>query len=368
MTDRIQPINKFLMLLTLGVFILLIILVYTYRPIRTVSALEGSIEESSYARGFIIRNESIVNAPHDGWIVNTLATGTRVRRNDSVLKYSLEEIDQKNSIKDKETDLQETPIHTIDINSKMDEFQKLNFEGNILEARIMFNQIVGIQETIVRLEPRPSETKVTNSKLISLPTPIPGTISYYTDGLEELLTVNSLKDLDEKLLVNLQPKGKELDTTILRVNAPAYKVFDNLKWYMSLIVPLEDGEFIKGQNVRIYIEEIEDMVTGTVDFFNLGVDNNILVLNCTTQILGLDRLRIINVQIIKNIHRGIKIPIDSIVEHDDIVGVIIKQRGKYIFKEIQVIMKDENNAIIDGIRDLEEVVINPRWVKRFHWR
>lgn len=355
----------------LAVYVVLLFLLFAsigiYRPIQTIRASDGIIEETILGVGWVIRDETVVKGPSEGWIIDSTEGGIRIRKNDVIVRFA----NAEPTIKREGNNSQETLKDSVDdeIKKRKLEIQRLNLAGDTYRAAATFNKLIDLLSNVNEYQ---GKGKVNNTELKSFTiiAPRSGIVSYHIDGLEDKLTIANIKNLNKGFLNNLEGRSIETGKQQFKEDTPILKIFDNLKWYIAIVLngDSESHEFKKGQRIQIYIEDSTEKLAATVHSINESEDSLTLILLCDTHLEDIDTLRKINVKVIGKTHRGIKIPGEAIHQHQGKDGVILKQRGKYIFKEVSIIAKDKESVIIEGIRTMEEVVINPKWVKKLYWR
>jgi putative membrane fusion protein len=368
MTDNMKnKMQNRLLALYVVLILLLFVIIGIYRPIQTIRASEGTIEDTILGVGWVIRDEIVVNGPSEGWIIDSTEGGVRIRKNDVIVKFA----NVEPTIKREGNNNQDTLKDSVEdeINKRKLEIQRLNLAGDTYRAAATFNRLLDLLSNVNEYQDK-GKANNTELKSFTITAPRAGIVSYHIDGLEDKLTIASLSNLSKEYLNNLEGRAIETGKEQFKEDSPILKIFDNLKWYLAIVLrgDTETHEFKKGQRIQVYLEDSSEKLAATVQSINEGDDSLTLVLLCDTQLKNIDSLRKTNVRIIDKTHSGIKIPEESIYQHQGKDGVILKQRGKYIFKEVSIIAKDKESVIVEGIRTMDEVVINPKWVKRLYWR
>ena len=73
----------------------------------------------------------------------------------------------------------------------------------------------------------------------------------------------------------------------------------------------------------------------------------LVVIKFTNYLYELYEERYLDIELIKNTYEGLKVPNESIVEHDKIKGVFIKDiSGIVRFRPVEILARDTQNAIV----------------------
>lgn len=202
----------------------------------------------------------------------------------------------------------------------------------------------------------------------------PGYVCYFVDGCEAKINANSLDQLRKD---NIQQHGEaKAIPTINGKSAPGepvFKIIRNSEWWMLCYVDLEQAkDFEAGAKCQVEIagKTIKGYVRTKLkegDSYKIIIGSNIYFDNCML-------LRTSKINIILAEGEGLIIDNTSIVNRDNTLGVIVKDKIGYLhFKPIQVIsdngtksavyedifMNVEGN-FVETLKTYDEVIRTPK--------
>ena len=190
----------------------------------------------------------------------------------------------------------------------------------------------------------------------------PGILSYAVDGLEGVL---SSENLTEDEVQGLKEKSSDYSHLVsghsLSPGDELYRIVDNRSLKLVLFIPdswqdnLNEGEevFLQPANTDLEIS------AGVKRIFEPEDDLPVLLETRGFVERWLNK-REVEVDLIKSIHRGIKVPLDAIFSRPEARGVLrVEQGGRFRFVEVSVIASDGESAIVEGIDIGDQIIVNP---------
>ncbi|WP_078808637.1 HlyD family efflux transporter periplasmic adaptor subunit [Selenihalanaerobacter shriftii] len=180
-----------------------------------------------------------------------------------------------------------------------------------------------------------------------------GVVSYHIDGLESSLTIDNLKRLNYDRYKKLRYKVNQVnDGEKLNNGRPIFKIVENYLLY--LIMPLSKNKsylFEAGTEVRFELleKEIQKKFSAKVDHIIESKPKDLLVLRVESFPPLFLNLRKTDVKLIRSSYNGITVPISALVKKGSKTGVMVIQDDKHSFKEIKVVSKGEEKAIVKGV-------------------
>ena len=142
---------------------------------------------------------------------------------------------------------------------------------------------------------------------------------------------------------------------------------DNSIWYVSLVCNKEDAKsFSVGEHVSLRFEGESGEAKGVVEYISKEQSGKYMVTISSSSYANYPMMnRFASLTVVKESHRGLKIPLKSIRVKDGKSGVYVKTENTLRYKEIEILCKDDKYAIVkfDNTRSgslllYDEVVVN----------
>lgn len=189
-----------------------------------------------------------------------------------------------------------------------------------------------------------------------------GIISFSFDGLEKKVNLNNIDQINLNNFNKFDSNyNQHFNGDQIHKNKPLYRVINNFKLNIMVEVPknyqdrfrVDELIFLQEKNtdqlIRAKISEIKYSLDST--YFNIELERFVSE--------WLSR-RWIDLNIIKNIYRGIKIPKKAVFTQPSGQGVLtVNGFNKFKFKEVMVLDGNEDDVIVNGLEIGEEVIVNP---------
>lgn len=170
-----------------------------------------------------------------------------------------------------------------------------------------------------------------------------GVFVSFTDGMEATLTP------DQYSLLTPSKVDEYIDNGGKTKNTSQYKIVDNYKWYAAMAVDAESVKELKaGKTVNLRFPELSlNTMEATIVSVSPEADGRVVVV-CSTNYAtsGIFTCRSAEVELIKKTYRGIRVDNSAIRIVDDKKGVFVNNGGIVKFKEVTVLINNEEVAII----------------------
>ena len=181
-----------------------------------------------------------------------------------------------------------------------------------------------------------------------------GIVSLYIDGLEDVLVPDRAKDISHaQLTAAVEGLTKTSLPKEVNMNQAVLKIIDNFSWYIAFKAEkgLKEGRdyYIKIDNDR----EIRGRLASTND-------NGIGFFSINTDLDSLLDSRKIDLEVIVGTHKGCMIPKEGIFYDNGVEGVYVFERGEKCFKPVELVVEDEDNIIVNGIKQGDKILLNKR--------
>lgn len=302
------------------IFIYILICVFMYftqKHIESYQVKMGSLSSNNIFKGIALRDEEIVQASKSGYINYYAREGQRVGVGNLV--YAIDEsgklADYLNtsgtgtSLTDK--DLSELKTEILGFVNEFDEEQ-------FLTVYDFKNSVQGMVQKLSSANVLDSIDKINSSgvsELVSLcRAPATGIVTFSTDGYEQL----QLKDMTNDLFdtKNYQ-KNQLINNELVAAGDPVYKISKNEDW--SIVIQTDEtkaAELLAAEYVNVKFLKNQYTAWGKVETFT-NVSGDVFVeLSFTNSMITFCTDRFIDIELILEDERGLKIPNSSIVEKE----------------------------------------------------
>lgn len=359
----------------------------------------GSMENTSKHMGIIIRSEQKIDTNLSGTISAKVADGTlvpagkliasvvnenadsEVQANLAKINKRIEELESAKKVSDNFTD----DVYKLD--SKISEkvaslvyYTNIGDNKKITETKA---EISALYDKKNRVDSSGAATKTDLENLTAqkneleaqlaefeqnVYAPTPGVFISHTDGYEDVLSVDNAKDLKysdfkniaDKLRKNEEKGGEEKNEI---------KLIDNYMWCVALAADKDRcADFEVGEEVFIRINDDSKNIKGNI--MSISDDkgsNHVIVVSTTAYDANSYMQRSVDVELIKNIYSGLKVPVSALTKKDGADGVYVVTDNTEKFKTVEIIYKDEkyaivkeNNADANALLLYDEVLTSPK--------
>ena len=239
---------------------------------------------------------------------------------------------------------------------------------------------------------RTSGSKILTVGGVPYKSQVRGTVSYYYDGLEDVLTSENLKNLPKESLYprkddkgNESYKLKSCSKGTVSTGDVIFKIVDNSAWYLvTWLDPEEAAKLTEGSGVTIelddkdktqvrfrvsYIEPLTDETASTdtqasdtaqdasgeanenqpVNISGTKKDKLQVIFKCDRYYKRYSRLRYGTARVIISQKTGIVLETSSISEEDGWKGVYVKNKyGNYVFTPISIIAEVGDKTVVES--------------------
>ena len=300
------------------IFVYVVVAVYMYFTQKNIVPYEvrmGSLSSSNIYRGIALRQEEVVFAEQAGFITYLAREGTRTGiRNPVFVIDQMGELSAYLSRMEREEatlsarDLQELRTEILSFVNDFDEtaFEsvyefKYNVQGTVLKLA-NFNVMTGLEEL--------------GSQMIYPGfAPRSGIVIYSVDGFEDL----RLEDMNRDLF-NQQnyEKVQLINNDLVGVGDPVFKLSTSEDW--SVVIRVDDEataeELVRRQYIRVKFLKNQYVSWGRVRSFIDSRGDIFVELSFTNSMITFCQDRFIDIELITEEERGLKIPNSSIVDKE----------------------------------------------------
>lgn len=364
----------------------------------------STMEVKTAVKGVFIRKEMILTSPGTGIIIPTIQNGDRVAKAGEVASYIQSDMkDVVESYRQMETEILKRVVSSFGdmvdvqreiwdsaVETQVDRLTDISNNGNLEEAEDIRGRVNRVLESRARdiLYNSSGQDRLVNEKqeldrlkgnvqksVQSLTSPESGIVSYSNDGLEDILSMDSLniisldqinKAIDENIFTEKSLTPSEINA---KENEPYAKLIFNDRAWIAFLVPEKQGGEIsllhqragldnKQISFHIEIDGIDERIPITIEQVrdkDHGV--NIVIARMEKMIeKTMDHRAVKGDLIIKSV-TGMKVPLRSLFNInsvDDTADICIVDMDRARFARVQIIARQDNYAIIENL-DITDV-------------
>ncbi len=358
----------------LGVYFLVSAFYAFNSPMTTVLALNTSVNDEYSVAGYFVRGEQLIETEYDGILQYTLADGSKVSRNAPYAAvYSDEhalEINSKTSALDERikalesalkasNDTTSTEKLAASISEQLLNVTEISDKGTytlftqpastlkslIINREFAFAESGAIEKDIEDLKSqRDSLRNSLGEREKVLYTPYSGYFISYTDGYEELLTVQDLEKMTVKefdALADYTPERKE---------GVLGKIVTGFDWYFVCTLRNEEvASLSEGKTVNMQFDATGDLlISAKVHHIeSKTADETVVVFTGDKHLDELILLRKQAATVICETYEGLKVPKTALrVDSDGNIGVYVITGAYAEFKNITPVYETRDYYIV----------------------
>ena len=331
----------------------------TSGPVSVYEVRKGSILRDTAYTGFVVRDETIVEAQEEGYVNYFVTEGEKVGARTSVYASSPEKLDFQAADEESQASLtaEEEASLLTDIQAFSDNFQEANFQEvytvkdkieDLLDSRSSQNRKAQLDEM---LKTQGDSLKVYNASR-------DGIIIYATDGYED----TTISDVTEEMITLNDHETLTLsNNTKVQAGDPVYKLITSDQWTVVVVLSDEMTEEL-AETQRIKVRFAKDNQTETADFAIYNTESaNLGFLTFDTGMVRYARDRYLDIELILEDESGLKIPRSSVVEKEFYTvpedyltqggnsqgnGVLVQTKDNARFQETEVFYRDTETGMI----------------------
>lgn len=332
----------------------------------TYVANVGTLRVEEKTNAVVIRNEMLVKTELKGKLTYFYNEGDRVRKGDAVaevfndgnaittseesereqLKKQMEfdynslESDIEKNIKAIELALDNKQYEVIpdlkhQLVLKIERMNKLKTENRFLTNR-----------TETYTEQTVGKGVLTEGQKKVLMAPANGILSYASDGLEQVLTINTIYNVKIANFLSEPSKNETLKSDYVSGNHGLLRLVDEATYYLAATIPLEKIETYKaGMSV---VADFGTLKTEAEILDAYAEDiNGVVILRLKEGFENYHVKRTVPLSIVKDDYKGIKVPTDAILNQDGTLSVYVVESNKKLKKvPVKIIGYDAEFAVV----------------------
>ena len=364
------------------IFILaLIILINSIAALRngtkTQVVFAGQLEKVYRLEGIIARGETVIKSPESGILESKVKENEMVKKNKHVASVYIGEVDEEISKKLSEInqrihELNSQNINDIHINDahKIEEGITAKINDIIVASNARnAEKVSALKQDLQLLADKKATTSGTGADLSSilselqsqkeyyekqfnstkydLIAPLPGIYSSNIDGFEEILNADKINNITVSEYQTL--KKKEFSPEEIDKSKVECKIINNYQWSVITLVNDATASGMEvGQTVYIRFSGSTEDVPATISYISPKESKKYAVtLTSTANSEYAMSGRFVDFELICGRYTGLKVPVNAIQVRSDVTGVYVVENSVLRFKEVNVLYKDGNTAIVE---------------------
>ena len=302
------------------IFSYVVVRLFTYLTTEKITIYEvkdGSIVSDHTYRALILRDEVVVNADMDGYVYYFAASGGRVGvksmiyavdETGSIINNLLSKTGKKKRISGDFFTMTENDMATF-VNEYTDSsFQKTyTFKEHLTDSL----NAMRVDQIMQKHGDEIEAAQLANTYHSYYPSQ-PGLVSYMIDGLERM----TIYDFDPTVFSKALKENNVKSKTEIKSGSPAYKLIVSDDW--NLVLPIDSSlqeELGSERNVQLTFETDGNHAWASVSYTERD-DVPYLVLSMDDSMERYSDLRFVNVELMLDEKKGLKIPNSSVVQKE----------------------------------------------------
>ena len=315
-----KPINFNVGMLIFGIiFVYVVVCVATYVTKEHVVVYEvksGSLAKNHSYTGFIVREESIINAAKSGYVNYYAREGEKTGANNIV--YTIDESGTlsntlaENGVTDIAPSTEELQSLRNDIMNFSSGFEKQEF-NEVYDFKYTFDssvlKVIGLS-MMNEIEALSGETGTSFERGVATTS---GIVAYYTDGYENVKVTDVTAEMLDK--TNYQ-KTILKNNELVSQGDPVYKMITNEQWYIVIEISEETaGQLAEKSSINLIFKR--DGIKAKAGLELVKKDGkNYANLSLKSSMIRYASDRYIDIELVLSEEEGLKIPVSSVVEKE----------------------------------------------------
>lgn len=361
--------------------------------LRTEQSHFGEVERAYKGQGILLPREYLLLAPMGGKVELLVEEGNRVPQGAKLVKITNEDLKQRLLPKLEEVEKQleqhdqEARLALSRASGKVEEKQlaidndtlKLKNQlsrRNYVAARQLEERLARLtqerRDALEALADLERQLAAEREKLVKnkeslvrqlqraetiISAKQPGLVSFHLDGLEDLCQKTRY---DALFAQELQAKSKQVkDSTQIQVGEPVGKLIDNHQCQVALCIETTE-KFAEGQAVWL-------RMPGGLEKARIrraSTSGDLTYLLCSLENYKPQwNQRTMDLSVIVERREGTIVPAKALTTREGREGVWLRQGGQLVWKEVKVLLKTKEQAVVDGLPTGQAVIRNPRFLR-----
>ncbi len=377
---RIKP--RFYLILLVAVSLLAWGVLAVSGLFRSARVEWGRLESNEAITAIVLRDEKLVESTEYAKLTCVAAEGEEVKKDDPVALlyltgYSPTDLENLLIQEDKIKDYQENNIlkdfvnKDLDaLNSKIDDLmEQISTKAAARQTQSLLADERQLQEYMDERKEY-MEKAVTPDDMLetyyqqrdnledkiaqtrkSVTAPADGLVSFYLDGYESTLTVDSIEKMTpanvKELLRSLQSQSQAVKSDdVVEPDEEICRVVDPSVWYAVVLLPKGESSLVEGNTCDVTFDGMSDPVTATVKKVETQGRTTLVVFQMPAGVQQMISLRLINGHLGADVE-GFRIPVQYLGKDGDQYFVTVRaSSGKARQIAVNLLGQDDQYAIV----------------------
>lgn len=190
-----------------------------------------------------------------------------------------------------------------------------------------------------------------------------GIVSFAVDGLEAEINFKNLKEINLNNFAKIKGNYRHLISgDKIKEDESLYRIINNFQLHLIAEVPENYSDRFRVNELVFLQEKNQDnLIEARIIDIRNKLDKKFFYIKVEQFIPQWISRRRVNINIIKNIYRGIKIPRQAVFNQLSGQGVLkVSGYNQYEFKEVVILNGNEDYVIVTGLEIGEEIITNPQ--------
>ncbi len=373
MNDGIKRVLKIIAVVFVAIFLISQLYSGLVDPVTTDTVYTYSSYNGFETNGFIVRNETVVEAETQGILSYEVSDGGRVAKGgviatpylnselaDRKVKAAelqrridtLEKIQTYNDVNAADLSMVNANIHSAlseivsatqngksGVTSKYDTLLENMARKQIITGKATdFNALISTLKA--QCEALKTDEGTTGEPILSVSS---GYVIYSVDGYESSLSVDELKNLTPESLSNVKAEAVPQNAVC--------KIVSDYEWYIAVKMPFDESLNLKLDSKVTLLTSLKSVpeLTATVKYINkqsVGSDA-VAVFSCDTMNEELAKQRRLDLTVVYSRYDGLKVDNRAIRMVDGVRGVYVLLANQVKFVPVNVIWSGENFSVVE---------------------
>lgn len=358
------------------IFVYLLITIFTYATDKRISVYEvrkGSIVKDNSYTGLVIREEKVINADASGYVSYFQDENSKVKKGGNIYALSAKALDTDQTIEDIENvkineDIVENVVLKIQNANQSYNAQKFS---NVYSVKNEINAVLQSASNVSKTTKLDAAIASQSSGVKVYQSVSDGMISLALDGYETLTE----KEINKDCFNYSQYAVKQLsDQMQVEAGDPVYKLITDENWKVYIQLSKAAAEELKDlTSIKTKIDKDNETIWAEFsiikkngDYYGcLGYDNSMI---------RYSKERYLNVELILQDQKGLKLPKSAVVEKEFYVvpkeylttsgasdGFLIQKDGEVVFSSVTIYGENEDKYLYVNPKDIKAntVLIKP---------
>lgn len=346
---KIKFTNLFLLIVLFYILVQVVIWTIGYFT-KTMVLEEEDIDLQMRKKGIIVMDETIVEANEDGTIKYNVADNEKIKKDK--LLFTISQSRQNEEVIER-------------IENLKNEINDLERSKNIMNSNIILNK----KEELKILENQKQKYYTEYPALIS------GIISFKYDNDYEKIKIDKIDDINSDMLDSLENNFIQINSKSRKVKSSevVLRIINPNETYICIFQDKDKGHFKESEDLKIVLNG--QAINAKIDKIYEKKDEDVIVIKIMEQNTSIYNTRVQEFDIIYKNIKGFKIPVESVVEKNNKLGIYVINEennmpefvalGKNYYKDAKYYYVDYNkNKDENKLNLYDRILLYPNFINK----